>query len=200
MVAIPLLRKLLWMDSWYGLSAENESRIANGNSFVVRENTGTDYDLLSNVGYIYRFTSTSFSTAPAMNNKVSVSAAYLMEEMGPTWLFFANPSDVTVTEDTTAPMLSSSSPADGTTNVSPWSYIYFSFDEQIDPATAIASAIIITPAHGGNVYSYGRVVYFVPSTSLTVNTLYTVSIPATNIEDYAGNAFGGASITFKTSP
>ncbi len=187
------------ITNWYSLYDYNESRIVSGSNLVVTENEGAEYELISLCGNSYLFDSAAFSSVPAIGSKVNVSSAVLKE--GTSWVFVANPADVTVTEDTTPPVLSSTYPVNGETNVYTWSNIYFYLDEQIDPDTVDASAISITPAHAGNVYysSYDRAVYFRPSTRLTANTDYTVSIPAATVKDYAGNAFGDASITFTTS-
>jgi len=107
------------------------------------------------------------------------------------------------TVDRTAPAVVSTSPASNATNVPPSASVSVTFSEEIDPASLNVYSFTVT---GGGYSVPGNVTYsnktatFVPSTALSKNTLYTVTL-TTAVRDLAGNHLAdNYSWSFTTDP
>ena len=118
-----------------------------------------------------------------------------------TWTF-------TTIIDTTAPTVTATSPANGTTVAAP-ATITVTFSEDMDPATlngTLTNFTVKTTAGSINVpgtVSYNtttRVATFTPTVALLANTGYTVTV-TTGAKDLAGNGLtGNFTFLFTTSP
>jgi alpha-tubulin suppressor-like RCC1 family protein len=110
---------------------------------------------------------------------------------------------VHVSPDVTPPLLTSTSPANGSINWPPNTNISAYFSEPIDPATINASSFFVNGPGGlvaGGVATVGTVATFTPSASLQYLTTYVVTI-TTSIKDVSGNALSaGSTWTFTTGP
>lgn len=119
------------------------------------------------------------------------------------------PDAAVVVEDTTAPKLMSSTPADAATKVSVLSKLTFTFDEALDPATVTDASFSITffqyglgiPVRVKGAVSYDdatHTVTFTPALAMTWGQKYSVHITAA-VKDVAGNAFAGADQVYQTA-
>ena len=90
------------------------------------------------------------------------------------------------TTDTTAPTVSSTSPANNATNVSVSGAITVTFSEEMDSSTITTSTFTVNNASGSVTYS-NKVATFTPSTSLNFSNTYTATI-TTGVKDTADNA------------
>lgn len=96
--------------------------------------------------------------------------------------------------DTTPPSVSSTSPANGDTQVAPNSVITATFSEPINPALLSSNTFIVnilgsglTPVSGSITYAeQTRTATFKPNSNLNTNTTYSVTL-TTGVEDLAGN-------------
>jgi len=104
--------------------------------------------------------------------------------------------------DTTAPTLSSTSPASGATGAAFNGIITATFSEAMDPATITPTTFTLeetvagTPVTG-TVSSLGGGAIFDPTGSLAASREYTATI-TTGVKDLAGNAFAGTTWNFTT--
>jgi len=101
-----------------------------------------------------------------------------------TWSFATGPAP-----DTTAPTVSSTSPANGTTNVAVNTAISATFSEAMDSLTITAATFFVNDGTGhiaGTVAYSGTTAMFTPTATLDYNADYTVTI-TTGAEDLAGN-------------
>ncbi len=114
-----------------------------------------------------------------------------------TWSFTTGPGT-----DTTAPTVSSSSPADLDTGVAVNANIAASFSEAMDPATIDATTFTLTqggtPVPGAVTY-VGTVATFNPTSNLTGGLVYDATI-TTGAKDLAGNAAVLNTWSFTTGP
>lgn len=105
------------------------------------------------------------------------------------------------TPDTLAPTLTSLSPADGATNVSPSSNIVLQFNEAIKPGSGLIE-LRSASASGPLVESFaaessssltwsGSQLTINPSSNLTLDQTYVVVLPAGSVLDLSGNAYAG---------
>jgi Bacterial Ig-like domain len=106
-----------------------------------------------------------------------------------TWTFTTL---TTVVPDTTPPVVSSTSPADGATAVTPGSPISVIFSEAMTVSSVNTTSFTIAPTAGGAVISgsvnaSGNNATFTPAVNLTSNTQYRATI-TTAARDAAGNA------------
>lgn len=106
-----------------------------------------------------------------------------------------------VTEDLTAPTVSSVSPADAAVTVSASGNITATFDEEMDPATITTASFTLkqgsTDVPGAVSYA-GNVATYDPTSDLALGTVYTATITVA-AEDLAGNALAAAKVwTFTT--
>ncbi|MCX7592607.1 MAG: DUF4082 domain-containing protein [Fischerella sp.] len=98
------------------------------------------------------------------------------------------------TPDTTAPTVSSTSPANGATNVSVGATIAATFNEAIDPATINANTFELRDGSNNLVaatFSYDattRTAKLKPNSVLAGNTTYNAILKAGTVKDQAGNA------------
>ncbi len=90
--------------------------------------------------------------------------------------------------DTTAPTISSVTPSESSSSVSVGASIVITFSEALDPTTVTSASVTINGV-SGTVSVNGNIVTFDPSTSLTANTQYTVTV-ASSVKDVAGNSLG----------
>lgn len=113
------------------------------------------------------------------------------------------------TPDTQAPTLTSLSPADGATNVSPSSNIVLLFNEAIKPGSGLielrsgSAAGPLVESFAANSSSSltwsGSQLTINPSSDLALDQTYVVVLPAGSVLDQAGNAYAGlASSSFTT--
>ena len=99
--------------------------------------------------------------------------------------------------DTTAPTVSSTSPANGATGVGVSAPVTVRFSEMVDPTT-VSSATVTLQGPGGAVaatVSYASATStasLTPSAQLALNTTYTATVKggASGVKDLAGNALG----------
>jgi hypothetical protein len=94
------------------------------------------------------------------------------------------------TPDVTPPVVSSSDPADNSTNVILSKIITVTFDKTLDPLTVTASTFTVkqgTTVVAGTVSNSGTQVSFVPTGNYSPTTVYTATI-TTGVKDMAGNA------------
>lgn len=96
-------------------------------------------------------------------------------------------------QDTTRPMVSSTTPVAGLTEVHLNTSIVATFSEAMDPSTVTTSSFTLsrgaTPVAGAVTYS-GVSGVFLPAASLEADTLYTASLSST-LTDLAGNTLAG---------
>jgi len=108
-------------------------------------------------------------------------------------------------QDTTPPTVSSTSPADGATDVSVNGVINASFSEAINSSTINVDTFLVNDGSGdiaGTLIYDGAAATFTPDTSLACNATYTVTI-TTGVEDLAGNPLqndNAWSFTTETEP
>ncbi len=95
--------------------------------------------------------------------------------------------------DTTPPVVSTVTPNESATSVSVNASIVITFSEDIDPTTVTSTSITVNGV-SGSVSVSGKVVTFVPATSLAASTQFTVTV-ASSVKDMAGNSLG-ANYTF----
>ncbi|MBI5187352.1 MAG: Ig-like domain-containing protein [Nitrospinae bacterium] len=93
--------------------------------------------------------------------------------------------------DTTAPNVSSVSPALGAAGVGTNTSITATFSESMDSATITASTFTISGGVTGSVAYSGKTATFTPSSNLSPNTTYTATI-TTGVKDAAGNAMASS--------
>jgi methionine-rich copper-binding protein CopC len=102
--------------------------------------------------------------------------------------------------DTSAPLLTSSSLADGATGVALNGKIVLGFDDAVAPG----GGITLTDAHGAalasvQVTAHGSTLEIDPHQTLTPGATYTLSLPQGSVLDLSGNRMAGsASYTFTT--
>jgi hypothetical protein len=93
--------------------------------------------------------------------------------------------------DTTAPLVSSTDPANGATDVALNKKLAATFSEAMDPQTLTATSMTLTgpgsAAVAGTVTYAGATATFTPAAALTANTIYTATV-TTGATDLAGNA------------
>ncbi|GAA0657960.1 hypothetical protein GCM10010193_05790 [Kitasatospora atroaurantiaca] len=106
-------------------------------------------------------------------------------------------------QDTTAPTVTGTSPANGATGVAPSAAVRFSFGEPLDPATVTASTVTLRVSGGAAVA--GSVAYdsttssavFTPGSALALTTGYTATVQG--VKDIAGNVLASPySVSFTT--
>jgi hypothetical protein len=105
--------------------------------------------------------------------------------------------------DTTAPIVSSTTPADTATDVAINGNITATFSEAMAAKTITANTFVLkqgaTPVSGTVTYA-GTVATFHPTTNLAANTVFTATV-TTGVADLAGNALGvNKTWVFKTGP
>ena len=88
--------------------------------------------------------------------------------------------------DTTAPTVSSTSPASGATGIAINTSITATFSETIDTSTITTATFTVGGATGTVTYS-GTTATFTPSSNLSYSTTYTATL-TTGVKDSAGNA------------
>ncbi|WP_354642559.1 Ig-like domain-containing protein [Kitasatospora camelliae] len=107
-------------------------------------------------------------------------------------------------QDTTAPTVTGTSPANGATGVAPSATVRFSFSEPLDPATVTTATLGLKTTAGGTPVA-GAVSYdaatssavFTPGAALALTTGYTAT--AGGVKDTAGNALAApAAVSFTT--
>lgn len=107
------------------------------------------------------------------------------------------------TTDTTSPMVSATTPANGTMNVAASPTFTVKFSEKLDSATVNSTHITLTDNSSNTislkniVYDGNRTVTFGPSSDLSATTTYTANVTA-GIKDLAGNALTAFSWEFHT--
>ncbi|WP_159401045.1 Ig-like domain-containing protein [Streptomyces sp. NRRL B-24484] len=107
-------------------------------------------------------------------------------------------------QDTTAPTVTGTAPANGATGVAAGTAVKFSFSEPLDPATVTASALTLKTTGGGTPVP-GTVSYdaatstavLTPSTDLALTTGYTATVQG--VKDLAGNTLAGPVTTAFTT-
>jgi hypothetical protein len=106
--------------------------------------------------------------------------------------------------DTTKPTLSGTDPADGATGIATTANLAATFSENIQAGTgnielrkttggALVEAFDVTTAPSARLTFSGATVTINPSSDLEIDVDYYLLIPATAVEDGAGNAFDGIS-------
>jgi hypothetical protein len=113
-----------------------------------------------------------------------------------TWTFTTG-----ATADTTAPVLSSTSPAASSTGVPVNTRISATFNEVMDPQSLSATSFTVTQggaAVAGTVsYGPGTIATFTPSTALAPGLVYTASLSGV-VTDLQGNPLAASSWSFTT--
>ena len=92
----------------------------------------------------------------------------------------------TTAADTTPPVVTSTNPTDGSSNVAVTTPITATFSELIDAATINTSTFIVSGGITGAVSYSGTTATFVPSTNLSNATTYTATI-TNGVKDIRGN-------------
>jgi Big-like domain-containing protein len=108
--------------------------------------------------------------------------------------------NLTVTVDTTAPAVISSIPANLATGVAVTASVVVTFSENIVAGSTFANIVLkkgSTDISSTKTIS-GNTITIVPSSSLSRNTPYIVTIPDNGVKDTAGNGNGAFSLSFKT--
>lgn len=102
--------------------------------------------------------------------------------------------------DTTAPTVSSVTPANGATGVATTATISIAFSEAMDAATISTATISVDNGVSGTVAydAASHVATFTPAGPLANNTVYTVTV-ATGVKDLAGNPLATASTSSFTT-
>lgn len=95
--------------------------------------------------------------------------------------------DIEFTTDTTAPLVSSTSPLNNAVNVVVNTSITVTFNETIDSTTITTSNFTIDNSMTGSIKYNGTSATFTPSANLSSNTKYTATV-TTGVKDSAGNA------------
>ena len=88
--------------------------------------------------------------------------------------------------DRTAPTVVSTVPGSMATQVGLSGPITVTFSEQVAMSSMTASAFIFNPSVTGTLSYSGNTATFTPTTALTANTTYTITV-STAVEDRAGN-------------
>jgi len=107
--------------------------------------------------------------------------------------------------DTTAPTVSTTSPAGSATGVGVSSAISATFSEDMDSSTITTSTFTLSSSSGsvsGTVSYSNKVATFTPSSNLSYSTTYTITI-TTGVKDISGNAMSSAytwSFTTSSAP
>lgn len=111
-----------------------------------------------------------------------------------------------ITKDTVAPTLQSSTPADSATDVALGVSPSLTFSEDMAPGTNGSNHITLTAsnstvvfdgaANGAAVSISGAAVSFTPSQELVPALVHTLSVGADALTDLAGNPYGGGSLSF----
>ena len=99
-----------------------------------------------------------------------------------------------LTQDTTAPIVSLTAPANAATGVAINQKIAATFSEAMDPSTMTTATFTLqqgTTPVSGTVTLVGLVATFTPASNLALNTTYTATI-TTGARDLAGNALASA--------
>ncbi len=99
------------------------------------------------------------------------------------------------------PIVTSTSPIDGATNVLVTSVITATFSTAMDPATITTTTFTVSPATGSvSLSADGLTATFTPDTDLTEDTLYTATI-TTGAKSADGNALAANKVwSFRTGP
>lgn len=168
-------------------------------SFVVTESGATNI-AVSAVTVSGQLVTLTLATTPTGTTKVSYTppgTSPLQDAAGNDVVAFA---DKTLTVDTTAPALSSSTPADNATGIAKADNLVLTFSEAVQKGTG---NIVITNAADATdtrtiavtdttqVTFSGSAVTINPAADLRAGASYNVQIAATAIQDAAGNAFAG---------
>ncbi len=112
------------------------------------------------------------------------------------------------TGDTTPPVLVTSSPEGNAQGFKPTSNITLHFSEAIELAASQHGGISMSSNGSGQAFLNGNGdikiagnnIVIDPVMHLAPGTTYTIQVDAGSIKDLAGNAFGGASVSFTTAP
>jgi len=101
--------------------------------------------------------------------------------------------DEVVVDDTAAPLLVSTVPAENATNASANGTITLSFNERVKAGTGAITlgSTVLTPVFGSTTVSFAY-------TKLQYNTDYTLTVPAGALTDMSGNLFAGLLLNFRT--
>jgi len=91
--------------------------------------------------------------------------------------------------DAVCPLVLTTDPADGATNVALDKVITITFNEEMNPATITQASILLNGVStiAGTVTSNGNTAYFTPTAPLTANTTYTGRV-TTAVKDVNGNS------------
>ena len=107
-----------------------------------------------------------------------------------TWTFTTG-----TTADTTAPVVSATTPAAGSTGVAVNTKVLATFSKAMDPLTIVSANFTVTqgatPVAGTVSYGPGTNATFKPTSALAASTLYTATL-ATAVKDATGNALASA--------
>ncbi|MBI4649974.1 Ig-like domain-containing protein [Candidatus Desantisbacteria bacterium] len=110
--------------------------------------------------------------------------------------------DIEFTTDTTAPLVSSTSPINNAVNVVVNTSITVTFNETMDSTTITTSNFTIDNSVTGSIKYNGTSATYTPSVNLSANTKYTATI-TTGVKDAAGNTLASNyiwSFTTGTAP
>ncbi|WP_407709858.1 Ig-like domain-containing protein [Arthrobacter nitrophenolicus] len=157
--------------------------------------------------YVHNVTSTKQN----LNNKTGTanSGLLLLADVSSTsryWHYY-DPTGGGGTSDSTAPTVTSTSPADKSTNIAATTDVTGTFSEPMNGSTVSSSTFTLTPAPAGtNGVSYNsanNTAIFNPGTDLAPGTTYTATIKGgtSGVKDLAGNALAADKTwTFTTAP
>ena len=158
-------------------------------TFTVSDGGGNIIGAVSYSGTTATFTPSS-SLSPATTYTVTITTdvedlAGNVMASNYTWSFTTG-----TATDTTLPIVSSTSPANGATGVATNMAITATFSEEMSISTLTTATFAVNDGGGaisGTVFYSGTTATFTPSSSLSPATTYTVTITA-DMEDLAGNA------------
>ena len=108
-------------------------------------------------------------------------------------IYLETPTPTLPGNDTTGPVLQSTSPADTATGVAVGTTVSATFDENLGGTPAIA----LSPAVAGSTNVTGATITFTPSADLDPSTTYTVTV--SGIEDALGNTSTNETFSFTTA-
>lgn len=179
----------------------NWSSVQDAFSWKAPGDVDVSFDMMDIEPHIFSFTPQSpldynatYSVAFAASTAMDHSGNYLDAA---SWSF-----TTTNTPDTTPPIVVSTTPDDGATNVALDVTMQIEFSEPIDPSSMEEGGVIITPETGDGIVTWtdgGSTLNFEPDDPLLDDTAYYLVIIEGAVRDFAGNLLSGNySVIFTT--
>ena len=224
--AVPLLSSISPVDSATGVAVGanfvlsfNETVKAGTGSFVVKSGTTTVATIAATDTTQVTFNGSTVTINPTSNldysksYSVTVASGVIKDSAGNNWSGSGtNPYDFTTVAapDTTAPTLSSITPADGATGVAVGANFVLTFNEAVKAGTGsflvksgTTTVATIAVTDTSQVTFSGSTVTINPTSNLDYSKSYSVTVASGVIKDSAGNNWSGSGTNpydFTTAP